>query len=80
VFIPFFDADRLHDYLNLASRLRAAGIGVEVFHEPKKLGPQLKYADRRGHRLALIVGSDEFSADTCQLKDLSSGKSQQVPL
>ena len=80
VFIPFFDADRLHDYLNLAARLRAAGIGVEVFHEPKKLGQQLKYADRRGHRLALIVGSDEFSAGKCQLKNLSSGQAQQLPL
>jgi histidyl-tRNA synthetase len=80
VFIPFFAADRLHDYLQLAARLRAAGIGVEVFHEPKKLGQQLKYADRRGHRLAVIVGSDEFSAGTCQLKNLASGQAQHLPL
>ena len=56
VFIPYFDEDRLHDYLRLAAALRAAGIGVEVFPEPKKLGQQLKYADRRGFRVALIAG------------------------
>ncbi len=80
VFIPFFDADRLHEYLKLAARLRMGGIGVELFAEPKKLGQQLKYADRRGHRLAVIVGSKEFTAGTCQLKDLASGQTQELPL
>ena len=60
VFIPYFDADRLHDYLRLAAALRAAGIGVEVFPEPKKLGQQLKYADRRGFRVALIAGAERI--------------------
>ena len=56
VLIAFFDKDRLDDYLRLASELRSAGIGVEVFPEPKKLGQQLAYADRRGFRVALIAG------------------------
>ena len=43
------------------ARLRRAGIGVEVYPEPRKLGQQLKYADRRGFRLALIAGSREFA-------------------
>jgi histidyl-tRNA synthetase len=37
IFIPYFDATRLHDYLRLAAQLRAAGFGVEVFPEPKKI-------------------------------------------
>ena len=64
VFIPYFDAARLHDYLRLAAKLRAAGIGVEVYPEPKKLGQQLKYADRRGFRVALVAGENEFAAGT----------------
>ena len=71
VFIPYFDPARLHDYLRLAAAIRAAGIGVEVFPEPKKLGQQLKYADRRGFRVALIAGGNEFEAGTCQIKDLA---------
>ena len=31
VFIPYFQADRLDDYLRLAARLRAGGLGVEVY-------------------------------------------------
>jgi histidyl-tRNA synthetase len=80
VFIPYFDQDRLHDYLRLASALRTAGIGVEVFCDPKKLGQQLKYADRRGFRVALIAGGNEFRAGTCQVKDLQTGSQQDVPL
>ena len=80
VFIPYFDKDRLHEYLQLAAVLRAAGIGVEVFPEPKKLGQQLKYADRRGFRIALIAGGNEFEAGMCQVKDLASKTQQDVPL
>lgn len=80
VFIPYFDKDRLHGYLRLAAAVRAAGIGVEVFPEPKKLGQQLRYADRRGHRIALIAGENEFASGTCQIKDLQTGTQQDVPL
>jgi histidyl-tRNA synthetase len=80
VLIPFFDKDRLHDYLRLAAALRTAGIGVEVFPDPKKLGQQLKYADRRGFRIALIAGGNEFQSGVCQVKDLQTGEKQDVPL
>jgi histidyl-tRNA synthetase len=80
VFIPYFDKDRLHDYLRLAAALRAAGVGVEVFPEPKKLGQQLKYADRRGFHIALIAGGDEFSAGVVQVKNLQTGEKQDAPL
>ena len=80
VFIAYFMADRLNDYLRLAAHLRAAGIGVELYPEAKRLGQQLKYADRRGFRVALIAGEDELAAGTCQVKNLASGESQTVNL
>lgn len=80
VFLAYFAESRLHDYLQLASRVRAAGMGVELYPEAKRLGQQLKYADRRGFRVALIIGDDEWSAGTCQVKNLASGNSQTVPL
>jgi histidyl-tRNA synthetase len=80
VFVAYFDAARLHDYLRLAAKIRAAGVGVEFYPEPKKLGQQLKYADRRGFRLAVIAGENEFAAGTCQIKDLRTAQSTTVPL
>ncbi len=78
VFLPFFDPHHLHDYLMLASNLRSAGIGVELYPEPKKLGQQLKYADSRGFQVACISGADEFQQQQCQVKDLANKTSQTV--
>jgi len=80
VFIAYFDANRLHDYLRLAAQIRSAGVGVEFYPEPKKLGQQLKYADRRGFRLALIAGDREFAEGNCQIKNLATGTSATVSL
>jgi histidyl-tRNA synthetase len=80
VLVTFFDQGRLNDYLRLAGQVRAAGIGVEVYPDAKKLGQQLKYADQRGFRVALIAGDRELSANVCQVKDLQSGASQECSL
>jgi histidyl-tRNA synthetase len=79
VLVVQFAADRLGEYQRLARQLRAQGVGVEVFPEPKKIGQQLAYADKRGFRLALIAGPDEFAQGVWQVKDLKSGASQTVP-
>lgn len=78
VLLTFFDKDRLHDYLALAQELRSANFGVEFYPDPKKLGAQLKFADRRGFRIALIMGDQEFERGVCQVKDLKSGESYEV--
>ncbi|MCG8450318.1 MAG: histidine--tRNA ligase [Pirellulales bacterium] len=80
VFIPFFDANRRNEYLRLAAKLRAAGIGTEFFPDAKKLSKQLQYANRRGFRVALILGENEFAAGECQVKDLTTGSGLSVAL
>ena len=72
VFIPYFDAAHLADYLHLAAELRAAGLNVEVYPEPAKLGKQLQYADRKSFRVAVIAGEREFAEGKWQLKHLTS--------
>jgi histidyl-tRNA synthetase len=72
VFMVQFSADRLGDYQKMARDLRAQGIGVEVFPEAKKVGQQLQYADRKGFRVALIAGPDEFAQGTWNVKDLKA--------
>lgn len=78
VFIPFFDAQRLADYLRIAAEIRRRGMGVELYPEPKKLGQQLKYADSRGHTLAIIAGTSEFAGQFVQVKNLKTGQADQV--
>jgi histidyl-tRNA synthetase len=80
VFIPLFDAGLSVKYCEIASQLRKRGVGVELYPEPKKLGQQLKYADKKGFKFAIIVGLDEVERNVASLKDLRSGGSQEVSL
>lgn len=79
VFIAYFDGERLDAYLQLAASVRAAGIGAELYPECKKLGQQLKYADSRGFRIALIAGGTELAEGRCQVKDLQAKSAIDVP-
>jgi histidyl-tRNA synthetase len=78
VFLPFFDEARLTDYVAFCALLRRAGFGVEFYPEPRKLKAQLQYADRRGFSAAIVIGGDEWTAGTCQVKDLANGESAVV--
>lgn len=80
VFVALFVQARTADYLHLVARLRAAGLSAELYPEGRKLGAQMKYANRRGHRLAVIVGESEWEAGTATVKDLDSGQAVEVPL
>jgi histidyl-tRNA synthetase len=72
IFLAQFDAAHLGDYLRIAAALRAAGLTVDFYPEPKKLGQQLKWAGKKGFQVALVIGSDEFAAGTAQLKQLAT--------
>jgi len=76
VLVAYFDVSRLGDYERIARELRFRGFGVEVYPDPISLGKQLKYADRKGHRAAVIAGSQEFDQGVWQVKDLRAGQSQ----
>lgn len=80
IFVPFFAAERLGDYLALCGRLRQAGLDVELYPEAKKLGAQLKYADRRGFPIALVLGDEEWEGQRCQVKLLESGETREVAI
>jgi histidyl-tRNA synthetase len=72
VFLVHFDEAHLADYLRIAARLRADGMAVEFFPEAKRVGQQLKMAAKKGFRVALVIGSDEFANGTAQLKNLAA--------
>jgi len=78
VLIVLFDPQHLGDYLRIGRVLRGAGINAEVFPDARQVGKQLKYADRKGFRLALIAGADEFQANQWKIKDLKSGEQTTV--
>jgi histidyl-tRNA synthetase len=78
VFVVQFDSGHLADYAIMARDLRREGIGVEVFPDAKKIGQQLQYAERRGFRVALIAGPEEFAAGNWKVKDLARREEKAV--
>ncbi len=74
VVVTVFDRDRVADYQKMVAALRAANIRSELYlGNPKNMGNQLKYADRRNSPCVVIQGSDEKSRGEVQIKDLIEG-------
>ncbi len=82
VLVTVMDEDGAADAVALAGRIRAAGHTVEPYSGGGrlKLAKQLKYADRRGVRVAVIRGADERAAATVTCKALATGEQRTVAL
>jgi histidyl-tRNA synthetase len=74
VVVTVFDRDRVADYQQMVASLRNAGLRAELYlGNPKNMGNQLKYADRRNSPCVIIQGSDEKARGEVQIKDLIEG-------
>jgi histidyl-tRNA synthetase len=74
VVVTVFDRDRVADYQAMVAKLRGHGIRAELYlGNPKNMGNQLKYADRRNAPCVIIQGSDEKARGEVQIKDLIEG-------
>jgi histidyl-tRNA synthetase len=74
VVVTVFDRDRVADYQKMVAVLRSAKIRAELYlGNPKNMGNQLKYADRRNSPCVIIQGSDEKVRGEVQIKDLIDG-------
>jgi len=74
VVVTVFDRERIADYQKMVAVLRAEKIRAELYlGNPKNMGNQLKYADRRNAPCVIIQGSDEKARGEVQIKDLIEG-------
>lgn len=73
VVVTVFDRDRVADYQRMVQRLREADIRAELYLGSGKMGPQMKYADKRNAPCVIIQGGDEKARGEVQIKDLIEG-------
>jgi len=73
VYVTVFDDERMPVSLAFSSELRQAGLKVICNPDASKLPKQLKYADRIGVPVVVIIGPDEAASDQVTIKDLRSG-------
>lgn len=80
VLVTIMEDAYLTDYLGMAQSLRRAGIATEVFFEGGKMAKQVKYADRAGIPLVVIMGPDEKAKGTVSIKNMSTGAAHECAI
>lgn len=75
VIVFCMDDSLMAQYLGVAQAFRNAGFRAEVYPENRKLGPQFSYAEKKHIPLGIILGEEEHSRGTLQLRDLRQRQS-----
>lgn len=77
VLVTAMDKGMMPQYIAILNEIRNNGIKAEIFlGETTNLTRQLKYADRVGIPVAVILGSDEFEKNQVTVKNLVAGRTQ----
>lgn len=64
----------------LMARLREKGVATEIYPDPVKFDKQIKYANKRNIPFIVIIGETELTSDTVSIKNMESGKQEQIPV
>jgi len=63
-----------------ALKLRRQGVICELDLLNRSLKAQMREANKRGARLAIIIGENELQKDVAILKDMAKGEQIELPL
>ena len=74
ILVTTFSEETSLESLALANELREAGLKVNCYPRAEKLSKQLKFADRIGVKVAVLLGPEEIIQKKVALKDLRTGK------
>ena len=80
VFIAVITGDDISHALRLAHTLRDAGYRVEYTLSGQAVPKQMKLADARNARVAIVIGPDDRARGEVMLKDLSAKAQRGVPI
>ncbi len=72
LFVNFGPAEAQY-CLNLAGKVREAGINAEVYPEPARLKKQLSYADAKKIPWVVMAGAEEINSGNVSLKNMITG-------
>jgi len=67
-------------YLELATKLRSAGISTDIYYQTEAMDKQFKYAEKKKNNLAIIIGEDEMQKGVATVKNLATRKQSQVKI
>jgi histidyl-tRNA synthetase len=79
VFVAAVTDEDVPHVLGLTRELREAGLSAEYALGHQPVGKQLKLADARGARVAVVIGPDDRARGEVQVKDLAAKSQRAVP-
>ena len=68
--------DELSGAIALATKLRAAGLRVQLYGEKKKFKAKIAYADKLAIPYVIFLGEDELREGKCSVKNMTTGEQQ----
>lgn len=80
LFIATVGVDSFTKSIQLARLLRTNGIYVETGYGDRSLKSQMRYADKIKARYVLILGEDEIKREKAILKNMASGKQEEISI
>ena len=80
VLITSLQSKHIDSYLSYGALLRAGGINTEIYLEEKKLGAQMKYANKKGFQLVVLAGDDEIEKGVLLIKLMQTGEQIEIPV
>lgn len=66
--------------INIANKLRDAGIKTEVYFDNKKIKAKFKYADRLNVPYVIVIGEDEINSGLLTIKNMQEGTQEQLTI
>ncbi len=80
VFVATAGAVGQEKALGIVMNLRSAGIAADKDYMERSLKAQLKYADKKGARLIVILGEEELQVGAVTVRDMGAGRQETVRL
>jgi histidyl-tRNA synthetase len=78
VIVTSQNKDLMEYYIMIANLLRESGIKTEMYLQNKNLSSQMKYANKKGVRIAIIADVAEQEADNVIVKNLITGDQEVI--
>lgn len=77
LFINFGTKEALYA-MQAITKLRSAGVKVELYPDSGRMGKQMGYADKRNIPFTILAGEAEMTENSYTLKDMQSGEQRSV--
>jgi histidyl-tRNA synthetase len=79
VLVTTFDDSSQSLSIKTARELRANGINALTYPQTAKLQKQIKFADKLGIKIAIMIGPSEIESNTISIKNLTTTEQVTVP-